>query len=78
MTIPRIRKTKIEALTKEIYDILKTCTTVEELKEKYSQVKLNFSELDEEAVKIINAYTSSLKKSIEVREKDAQKKKKAA
>ena len=41
-------------------------------------MKLNFSELDEEAVKIINAYTSSLKKSIEVREKDAQKKKKAA
>jgi len=75
---PEERKSKIEALTKEIYNILKVCTTVEELKEKYNQVKLNFSELDEEAVKIINAYTSSLKKSIEVREKDAQKKKKAA
>lgn len=75
---PEERKTKIEALTREIYDILKTSTTVEELKDKYSQVKPTFSELDEEAVKIINAYTSSLKKSIEIREKDAQKKKKAA
>ena len=75
---PEERKTKIEVLTKEIYDTLKTCTTVEELKEKYTQVKLNFSELDDDAVKIINAYTSSLKKSIEIREKDAQKKKRAA
>jgi len=75
---PEERKTKIEALTKDIYNILKTCTSVEELKEKYNQVKVKFTDLDEEAVKIINAYTSSLKKSIEVREKDAQKKKKAA